>query len=228
MNSTNFTASLIEKRSTSKVTNKSHKRFSGALVVRFFMLIIAKIFFRIKIVGAQNAPKGGALLVVNHVSFLDSMLIISAVPRMIRFVMLKKIYAMKLLNWAFKRLHLIPITGNVNPEELEQFNRRCQEEINKGHVVCIFPEGQITNGELLEFKKGIEYIVKGIDAPVIPMYMHNVVGCPFSYKPGTKKLFGFSLFRLRRKVTLVLDKPMSSASTAAEVRARIVELSKQV
>lgn len=225
MNST----SLVTKGTNAKnIKGKSRIRFSGTLIIRFFMLIIARIFFRIKIIGAQNTPKGGALVVANHVSFLDSFLIVSAVPRMIRFVMLKKIYEMRLLNWAFKRLNLIPITGNTNPEELEQFNCRCQNEINKGHVVCIFPEGQITKtGELLEFKKGIEHIAKGIDTPIIPIYMHNVVGCSFSYQPNTKKIFGFSFFRLRRKVTLVIGKPMPSTSTASEVHARVLELSKQ-
>jgi len=111
-----------------------------AMMVRFVFFITAHSMFKIKIIGMENIPKkSGALIVANHISLMDSFLVAAAVPRMIRFVMLKKIYDVPMLNWFFKKMNMIPIAGKATPETLAEFNQRCQDEINDGHIVCIFP-----------------------------------------------------------------------------------------
>ncbi|MBL4715329.1 MAG: AMP-binding protein [Bacteroidia bacterium] len=197
-----------------------------AMLVRFIFFITAHSFFKLKIIGIENIPKkSGALIVANHISLMDSFLVAAAVPRMLRFVMLKKVYEVPILNWFFKKMNMIPIAGKSTPETLAEFNQRCQEEINNGHVVCIFPEGQITRiGQLLEFKRGIEHIASGIDAPIIPLNMDGIVGSPFSYVTGTSKIVWPSPYTLLRPVSIQIGEPMPNTSSAFQVRQRVLEL----
>ncbi|MBL4654674.1 MAG: MFS transporter [Bacteroidia bacterium] len=197
-----------------------------AMLVRFIFFITAHSFFKLKIIGIENIPKkSGALIVANHISLMDSFLVAAAVPRMLRFVMLKKVYEVPILNWFFKKMNMIPIAGKSTPETLAEFNQRCQEEINNGHVVCIFPEGQITRiGQLLEFKRGIEHIASGIDAPIIPLNMDGVVGSPFSYVTGTSKIVWPTPYTLFRPVSIQIGEPMPNTSSAFQVRQKVLEL----
>ncbi len=197
-----------------------------AMIVRFVFFLLANTFFKIDIKGKEHIPlKSGALLAANHVSFLDSFLIVAAAPRMVRFVMLKEIYENRLFHWWFKRFNIIPITSRLNKNDLDEFNQRCQEEINNGHIVCIFPEGQISKtGELNEFKKGIEHIGSGITAPIVPINMSNVIGSPFSYQLGTSKLFRMSIKSLRRKVTIHIGLPLSPETSAENVKKAVEAL----
>lgn len=198
-----------------------------AMMLRFIFFVLAHTFYKIKVFGRVNIPKKtGALLVANHISLLDSFLIIASVPRMVRFVIAKEVYDSVYVNWFFRRINMIPVASKGGPEALEEFNRRCREEINNGHIVCIFAEGQLTRtGNTLEFKKGIEYIAKGINAPIIPLYMDGIVGGPFSYVPGTSKLIKPGLFGLKHPVTINIGVPMPSTCTAFEVRQTILNLS---
>ncbi len=197
-----------------------------AMMVRFIVHILGHSFFKIKLEGSEHIPtKTGALVVANHISLLDALLVVSAVPRMIRFVAHKKVYDHPLLNWWMRKLNVIPIQPRGGKHALEEFNRICQKEINAGHVVCIFPEGEISRtGHLHEFKKGIEHIAKGIDAPIIPLHFDNVVGSPFSYYTGSSALYKLKRSSLKRKVGIKIGQPMKSTSTAFEVRQRMLEL----
>ena len=88
-----------------------------------------------------------------------------SVPRMLRFVVDQQIHDFFLWKWFMKRLNMVPISRKLDKVKLEEFNELCRKEVNSGHVLCIFPEGQISRvGHLLEFKKGIEHIAKGVDA----------------------------------------------------------------
>ncbi|MCH8331209.1 MAG: MFS transporter, partial [Bacteroidetes bacterium] len=154
-----------------------------AWIVRFIALLLAHSIYRIKLRGKDKLPvHSGGLLVVNHLSYLDSLMVIAAAPRMVRFVMLKDIYESRFMNWFAKRLFVIPVAHKGGRKAIEEFNKLCQDEINKGHMVCIFAEGQISkNGQLLTFRRGIEYISAGINAPIIPIHLGNVSGSPLSF-----------------------------------------------
>ena len=98
---------------------------------------------------------------VNHVSLLDSILIIGAVPRMCRFVMHDLVYNSKWGHGFFKKMNMISIAERKRKQDLEAFNQRCIKELRAGHVVCLFSEGQISrNGQLLEIKKGIVHMAQ--------------------------------------------------------------------
>jgi len=192
------------------------------LIVRLF----GKLLFKTNVNGVNNIPKkSGALLISNHVSFLDFILIAMTVPRMVRFVMYKDIYEKKSLKWILKKLNMIPISPRGGRNNLDEFNKLCQDEINAGHVVVIFAEGTVTrNGHLLEFKKGLEHIASGIDAPIIPIHMEGVIGTPLSFTLHNKKATAFKPKFFRKKIFVNIGKPMPTESTAFEVRQKIQEI----
>lgn len=194
--------------------------------IRFLVILLGKLLFKANVRGVQNIPKkGGALLISNHVSFLDFALIALAVPRMVRFVMAKNIYENKWAHWILKRLNMIPISPRGGPKSLREFNKLCQDEINAGNIVVIFAEGTVTrNGHLLEFKRGMEHIASGITAPIIPIHMEGVIGSPLSFTPQNNKPTSFKVRFLRKKVFVNIGKQMPSTSSAFEVRQRIQEI----
>lgn len=197
-----------------------------AMFLRTLVFLLSKIIYRVKVHGGHHVPKtGGALVVANHVSYLDFMLLIAAVPRQLRFVMLKDVYEKKGIKWLMKRMNMIPINARKGGNNLAEFNALCQAEIAAGHVVCIFSEGTVTRtGQILEFKRGVEYIASGIDAPIIPVHLGDVIGTPFSFTVGSQKMILPRLKNLGQKVHLSVGKPMPAASRAFEIRQAITEL----
>jgi len=198
-------------------------------VLRFIVWILAKLIFRARIKGVQNIPvKSGAILVCNHVSLLDSLLILSTAPRNVRYVMHESVYNHKVLGKIFKRCNMIPIGSGKNKEALIEFTNRCKVEIENNHVICIFPEGHLSrNGQIMGFKKGIEFIAEVTKAPIIPMHIDNLVGTPLTYQSGTNKLYRFGLKTLRKKVFVRVGEPVKYPVTAFQLRQIIKDLEVQ-
>ncbi|MBL4623747.1 MAG: MFS transporter [Flavobacteriales bacterium] len=198
-----------------------------AMLVRFIFFFIAHFTYKIKVIGEENIPNStGALVISNHLSIMDSFLLVAAVPRMLRFVMMEQVYNLPILRSLFRKMNMIPISAKRNKETLMGFNQKCANEIRKGHVVCIFPEGQISRiGQILEFKKGMEHIATESNAPIIPIYMDGVAGSIFSYEKQEGKFVWPRLKLRRRRVTLSIGKPMPSTSSSFEVRNKMEELS---
>lgn len=196
-----------------------------AMMVRFIADAIAKLYFKYDVSGEKYIPKkSGGLLIANHQSMIDPLIIVAAIPRMVRFVMAREIYDNPLIHWFVKRMNVIPVTSNIGKGRLEEFTRICQEEINKGHLVCIFPEGQISRiGHLLEFKKGVEHIAEGIDAPIIPLHLAGITGTPFSFDVGSSRpIVKFGSFR--KPISVSIGKPIYNQQSAFHLRQRIQEL----
>ena len=187
---------------------------------------LAKLVFAFEVHGRSNIPrKGGGLIVCNHVSLLDPFFIVGSVPRIVRFVMAQKIYDFWLWHWLMKGLKMIPIEGGRSPEKLEKFNERCRRIINGGDLVCIYPEGQITRvGQILEFKKGIEHIAKGLEAPIIPMQVEPGSGIPLSFKAGSQQAYGFSWRSFRKKISVNIGKPLPPDTSSFYLRLRVLQL----
>ena len=197
-----------------------------AMFIRFLFFFTANLLYKVKIENQENIPlKTGALLIANHVSLLDSFLIVATIPRNIRFVMLKEVYDHPLFNWWFKRLNMIPVPGKRTKESLEEFNKKCRDEINDGHIVCIFPEGQLSRtGHLMGFKKGIEHIAVNIDAPILPIHIQGLVGSLLTYEVGSGKLV-FPKFKFRRStIRINVGEPRFDKPSAFELRQQIMEL----
>tara|TARA_R110002167_G_scaffold52441_2_gene151448 strand:- start:1014 stop:2879 length:1866 start_codon:yes stop_codon:yes gene_type:complete len=156
--------------------------------VRFIVWILTNIIYRVKEQGRDNIPEeGAAILVSNHVSFVDALLIASTSPRPIRFVMDHNIFKNPLLGWFFRLVKAIPIAPEKACEKTykDAFDTISQV-LREGHLVCIFPEGKLTKtGEMNEFKSGIDKIIASDPVPVIPIALIGLWGSFFSHKEGT-------------------------------------------
>lgn len=155
--------------------------------IRFIVWILTNIIYRVKEHGRDNIPEeGAAVLVSNHVSFVDALLIASTSPRPIRFVMDHNIFKNPMLGWFFKMVKAIPIAPEkVCKKTYDDAFNTVSQVLKEGHLVCIFPEGKLTKtGEMNEFKTGIEKIIAQDPVPVIPVGLIGLWGSFFSHKEG--------------------------------------------
>jgi acyl-[acyl-carrier-protein]-phospholipid O-acyltransferase/long-chain-fatty-acid--[acyl-carrier-protein] ligase len=194
-----------------------------AMMLRFVAYILTNTYYKIEVEGAHHIPrKTGALIVANHISLMDPLFMVAAVPRMLRFVMAQKIYEFWLFNWLMKKLNMIPISQKLDKVKLDEFNNLCRNEVNKGHVLTIFPEGQISRiGHLLEFKRGIEHIAKGVDVPIIPVQMEGVSGTPLSFEIGTSKTNKSWRSSFRKRISIQIGAPLPADSKAELLRQKV-------
>lgn len=157
-------------------------------LLRFVAWVLSRFVYRFDIKGETHIPtEGAAVLVCNHVSFIDAVLLMAASPRPIRFIMDHRIFKVPVLGWLFKLAKAIPIAPQKeDPAAYEAAFAKAQEVLREGDLLAIFPEGSITrDGELQPFKGGIMKILEGaraqgIEPPVIPMALTNLWGSYFS------------------------------------------------
>src|SRR5947209_50610 len=186
--------------------------------VRLFLWTLTHTLYDLKVIGKENIPRtGGALVVSNHTSFIDVLILLAASPRPMRFMMFKDIYERPLMKLFASRMRSIPISSELRPRDMIQSFRTATEAIRKGEMVCIFAEGQITRtGQLLPFRRGMEHIMKGVNAPIIPVNLHGLWGSIFSFE---RQRF---LWKLPRRtpypVTVTFGAPMPPGSSTVEVR----------
>src|SRR5277367_2236656 len=155
-------------------------------LVRFILWMATHSVYRIRVRGHDNIPKsGGALLVANHMSFVDALLLIASSERPIRFLIDKGIYDLPYVKPFARLTRAIPVSSNLRPREMLQSLRGASGAIRSGEVVCIFAEGEITRiGQMLPFRRGFARILKGLDAPIVPVNLEGVWGSIFSFERG--------------------------------------------
>jgi len=193
-------------------------------LLRFVLWLATHTVYRIRVEGRQNIPEtGGALFVVNHISFADALLLIASTDRPIRFIFYKGIYDLPYVKPFAKMIRAIPISSELRPRDMLKSLRQASEAIQAGEVVCIFAEGQITRiGQLLPFRRGMERIMKGVDAPIVPVNLDGVWGSIFSFERGR------FLWKMPRSipypVTVSFGMPMPPTASPFEVRAAVQEL----
>jgi acyl-[acyl-carrier-protein]-phospholipid O-acyltransferase/long-chain-fatty-acid--[acyl-carrier-protein] ligase len=192
-------------------------------LIRFTLWILTHTVYRIRIVGQEHMPfHGPALIVCNHISQVDGLLVAASVQRFVRFMVYRPYYEMKLLHWLFRLMKAIPTSGR-NRKEIVESLEQAREELRQGHVVCIFAEGAISRtGNLLPFKRGFEKIIEGLDIPVIPVHLDRLWGSIFSFKDGA--FFWKWPQRIPYPVTVSFGTPMPSTASAEEARQAIMEL----
>ncbi|MFZ5724366.1 MAG: MFS transporter [Pseudomonadota bacterium] len=152
-------------------------------LVRFVAWIALNLVYRLRIVGDERIPRDGpALVVCNHVSYVDALVLGSAFWRPVRFVMYYKIFRLPVMSWFFRTVKAIPIAGkNEDPQLLEEAYRRICAELDAGNLVCIFPEGALTrDGEIAEFRGGVLKVLELRPVPVIPCGLGGLWGSAFS------------------------------------------------
>ena len=176
-------------------------RIVPEFTMRFLIWLLSHSMYRVEHRELQRIPdEGAALLVCNHVSFVDALLIGGAIRRPIRFVTYYKIYNLPVLNFIFRTAGAIPIAGHSeDPKVYERAFERIAQYLADGELVCIFPEGKLSSdGEIDVFKAGVNRILKDTPVPVIPLALQGLWGSFFSRDPN-KGVFR----RLWSRVTLV-------------------------
>ena len=193
--------------------------------VRFVIVIFTKLFYRIHIKGINNIPvKGPALLVANHVTYIDFFLLSAATQRNIRFVIGREMFNIRLFKPFYKLAGVIPLSPRDRPHAVAASLEKARAVLKAGNTVCIFAEGAITrNGNMHSFKGGLEVILDGTSYPIIPVHIAGAWGNFFSYYYGNFP----STFpgHLRYPITISFGTPLPTQSTAFEVRQAVQELS---
>jgi len=194
-------------------------------LVRFIALVLTRFVYRIRTIGIENVPlEGGALLVSNHVSLADALLILATQQRRIRFMMHRSIYEGHPLQGLFRLMGVIPIAMEDPPKKIVESLRHAREELDKGYMVCIFAEGALTRtGMIQEFKPGFERIVKGSNYPIIPIYLGGAWGSIFSHYYGKKR--PHIPVKFPYPVTVIFGTPLPATAKSHEVRIGVLELS---
>ncbi len=152
-------------------------------LLRFIAWIASRLVYRFKVTGDEHIPtEGAAILVANHVSFVDAVLLMAASPRPIRFIMDHNIFRIPVLGWLFKLGKAIPIAPQKeNAAIYEQAFAEARRVLDDGQLLCIFPEGGLTrDGQLQPFKGGIMKVLQTHPVPVVPVALTNLWGSFFS------------------------------------------------
>ena len=198
-------------------------------LLRFVAFIVSRLIYRFKVSGDENIPlQGPAVLVCNHVSFIDAVLLMAASPRPIRFLMDHRIFAMPVLGTLFRLAKAIPIAPQKDdPAIYEAAFAQARAVLADGELLCIFPEGGITrDGTLQTFKGGVMKILEGHpEVPVVPLALQNLWGSFFSrVERGAAMVRPFRR-GLWSRVGLVAGAPMGRAEVSPErLQRRVAEL----
>ncbi|CAG4910343.1 MFS transporter [Paraburkholderia saeva] len=193
-------------------------------LLRFAAWLLVHTFYRIRLVHAGRIPdEGGAVLVCNHVSYVDAVVIMAESPRPIRFVMDYRIFRSPLAGWLFRQAKAIPIApAHENPAMLTRAYDACAKALAEGDLVCIFPEGKLTRtGDVNPFRHGVSEIIHRTPVPVIPMALRGLWGSVFSRheaglmpRPVRKGVMS--------RLTLAVGEPLDPATVTPEGLQQIV------
>ncbi|HEX6260659.1 MAG TPA: MFS transporter [Woeseiaceae bacterium] len=190
-------------------------------LIRFLAWILINTLYRIHASGLEHIPRDGpAVLVCNHVSFADALVVGGTIRRPVRFVMYYRIFEIPVLKLLFNTAKAIPIApAKENEALLEEAFNRIDAELEAGNIVCIFPEGAITrDGAIHRFRPGIERIIERRPVPVIPMAVVGLWGSWFSHRSNG------SLRRLPGKLFRRVDIRIGERVPPHEVSAQGLEL----
>jgi 1-acyl-sn-glycerol-3-phosphate acyltransferase len=180
---------------------------------RFVAWLLVSTLYRVRIEGREHIPEEGpALIVCNHVSFMDAVVLMGAIRRPTRFVMYYKIHRMPLFGWLFRQARAIPIAGRKeDPEKMERAFAEVRKALAAGEIVGIFPEGGLTaDGTIQPFRPGVERILAADPVPVVPMALRGLWGSLFSRKDRLRYPR-----RFRSKIALVIGAPIAPADASA-------------
>ena len=197
-------------------------------IMRFLIWMLMHSIYRLRCHNVGRIPSSGAaLLVCNHVSYVDALILASASRRPIRFVVYHKIFALPVLNFIFKTARAIPIAPARESERImnDAFDA-VAEALESDELVCIFPEGKLTTtGELNPFKPGVERILKRTPAPVIPLALRGLWGSFFSHESGRAMSIPPWKWKIGARIDLHCGEPLDSTdANAAALQERVAAL----
>jgi 1-acyl-sn-glycerol-3-phosphate acyltransferase len=186
-------------------------------LMRFLAWLLIHTFYRVDQEGLNNIPQeGGCVIVCNHVSFVDAVVIAALVRRPIRFVMDHRIFATPVMSFIFRTMRAIPIaSAREDAGMMERAFDESAKAVKSGEILCIFPEGKITDtGELNRFRPGLQRILEQAPVPVIPMALRGLWGSFFS-----RSVNGKAMRRLRgifSRIALVAGPPIAPERATPE------------
>ena len=198
-------------------------RFAAHFTVRLVAWILAHTVYRTRVVGGDRLPRsGGALLVANHVSFVDAVLIAAVSDRPVRFLMYRGFFDVPLLGWFARKMEIIPVSSGDTKSQKAEALATAAEAARSGELVCIFGEGALTRtGHLMSFAGGLERIARDAEVPIYPVALDRLWGSIFSHRGGRV------LWKLPRQLPFKVDvhvgEPLPSDTSAFAVRQRIAE-----
>ncbi|MFT5051598.1 MAG: acyl-[acyl-carrier-protein]-phospholipid O-acyltransferase [Chlamydiales bacterium] len=197
---------------------------TAEFAVRLGLLLFVRTFYKLRTRGLEHVPReGGALLVVNHVSFVDALLIGAALPRPARFLMYRDFFRIPLVGWFARRMGAIPVSATDDRRSKVKALADAAERARNGDLVCIFAEGSITrSGVMLPFARGLERIARKADVPIVPIGLDRLWGSIFSFEGA--RVFWKRPQRIPYPVEVSIGAPMPADSPAWQVRSRIQEL----
>lgn len=186
----------------------------------FFGRLLMRCFYRVTALGTEHLPKGGFLLLPNHITWVDAIVLQLACPRPIRYIVDEEFYRKPLLHPFLRTVRCIPIDTRHPRSAI----RAAAEQIVAGEIVCLFPEGQLTrSGTLLGLRRGYEVIAREAKSPVVPAWLDQLWGSIFSFQGG--RFFTKLPKKIPYRITIAFGKPLS-AETAdmATVREELLKL----
>lgn len=194
-------------------------------LVRFIAVLIARFCYRIKVVDSHNIPtEGGVLLISNHVSWADPVLLAATQQRRIRYVVDRGIYNIWWMKPICRLMKAIPISATDPPKKIIASLKEARSAMEEGYIVCVFAEGAVTRtGMLREFRAGFEKIMKKTSYSIIPAYIGGAWGSILSYYHG--RLLSTLPKKFPYPVSIHFGKPMPAQSSAFEIRQSVMELS---
>ncbi|MBN2216303.1 MAG: MFS transporter [Pirellulales bacterium] len=194
-------------------------------VLRLMARVISRLVYSVKITGLDNVPaRGGALLVSNHITWIDGFLLLLTAPRPVRMVAHADYVVGGVRGWLARQAGII--TLDDSRKSMVRAIREARDALANGELVCIFPEGGLSRtGSLREFRPGFLSILKGTNAPVIPVCLHGLWGSVFSFERG--KFFWKWPRHWPYPVSILFGKPASGVATAYEARQMVAQLESQ-
>jgi acyl-[acyl-carrier-protein]-phospholipid O-acyltransferase/long-chain-fatty-acid--[acyl-carrier-protein] ligase len=192
-------------------------------LLRLCVVLVTHTLYRVRVLGQANVPEtGGALLVPNHVSFLDGLFVLAAIDRPVRFVVEQHWYERPLLKPFLQALGAIPIAASGGARVVLKALRDAGQALDDGDLVCLFAEGEITRmGSLLPFRRGLQRIVKGRKAPIVPCHLDRVHGTLGSSRQGRVQLWPT---KVPCPVTVSFGAALPNDTPPVSVRAHVDEL----
>jgi 1-acyl-sn-glycerol-3-phosphate acyltransferase len=192
-------------------------------LMRFLSWLLVRALYRLRVRGMDAIPdEGAALVVCNHVSFMDALVLSASIPRPVRFVMYYRIFEIPVMKWIFRIAKAIPIAGaRENPELMRRAFDAVDAALAEGELVCIFPEGALTkDGNIAPFKSGVEKILERRPVPVVPMALRNMWGSMWSRRGASAESGRLGRMRvprrLRAHVEVAAGLPVDGATATAE------------
>jgi acyl-[acyl-carrier-protein]-phospholipid O-acyltransferase/long-chain-fatty-acid--[acyl-carrier-protein] ligase len=185
----------------------------------FFGRLLVRCFYRVTALGSENLPQGGFLLLPNHITWVDAIVLQLACSRPIRYVIDEEHYYKPILHPILRTLGCIPI----NTRNSRSAIRAATEKIAEGEIVCLFPEGQLERtGVLLRLQRGYELIARHANALVVPVWLDQLWGSIFSFQGG--RFFTKFPKRIPYPVTIAFSKPLNAKADVATVREELLKL----